>query len=72
MEPVEAFRPERLVVRDPIDERPQSIRLDAVVDEAARTPFGHQAGTAERGQVLGDGRRGDVEARMEGACASDT
>src|SRR5205823_12968522 len=62
---VEAIEPERLIMRDPIDERPQSLWLDPIVDEATLTPFGHQASTAERGEVLGDGRPGDVEARRD-------
>ena len=52
-------------LRDPVDERSQSLWLDPVVDEATLTPFRHQASTAERGQVLGDGGLGDVEARRE-------
>jgi hypothetical protein len=52
-------------MRDPIDERSESIWLDPVVDEATITPFGHKASSAEVGQVLGDGRLGDVEARRE-------
>jgi hypothetical protein len=62
---VEALEPERLVMSDPIDERPESIRLDPVVDEATLVPFGYKASTAKRGQVLGDGGLGDVESRRQ-------
>lgn len=43
MKSVEAFEPERLVVRDPVEERSYSIGRDPVIDEAAITPLGHQA-----------------------------
>jgi hypothetical protein len=52
-------------VGDPIDEGSQSVRLDPVIDEATLTTFGHEASSAKRSQVLGDGRLGDVEACRE-------
>jgi hypothetical protein len=62
---LEAFEPERLVVCDPIDERSQSTWVDPVVDEATITSFGHKSSATERGQVLGDSRLREVEARRQ-------
>ena len=53
-------------MRDPIDQRSQSSWVDAVVHEAAITPFGHKASAPEGGQVLGDGRHLLIVKRPEG------
>ena len=43
-------------MRDPVDERTQALRLDAVIDEAAVTTFGDEAGIAQHREMLGNRR----------------
>lgn len=57
--------PERLEVADPVDERAEALGPGPVVGPAPVAPASDEAGVAERGEVLGDGRLGDVEAGGE-------
>jgi hypothetical protein len=59
------LRPERAVVRDPVDEWFHSAGVDPVVDTASLTPAFHQARTLQRRQVLRYRRLRNVESRGE-------
>jgi len=61
LQPLDVREPESLIVRDPIDEGAEPFRLDAVVGEPAFLSCRHEAGGAQHGQVLRDGRLGNVE-----------
>jgi hypothetical protein len=65
VEAVEVMRPEGAVVGDPVDERFEAARIDAIVDVSAVASALDEAGAFEGSEVLGDGGLGDVKAGSE-------